>query len=65
MLSSEFERFQRRLRDHQIDIWADHVRAATAGVPAERARMTALAVVCLLEYFLLRPVHRRRWRGRG
>ena len=51
MLSSEFERFQRGLRDRQIDIWADHIRATTAGVPAERARMAALAVVCLLEYF--------------
>lgn len=51
MLSPEFQRFHHDLRDRQIDIWADHILAAGTGTSAERARMSALAVVCLLEYF--------------
>ncbi|GAB3155235.1 TetR/AcrR family transcriptional regulator [Amycolatopsis stemonae] len=53
MLSSEFERFHHGLRDRQVDVWADHILAtpAWAEVPTERARMAALAVVCLLESF--------------
>jgi AcrR family transcriptional regulator len=51
MLSPEFQRFHHDLRDRHIDIWADHILASGADMPAERARMSALAVVCLLEYF--------------
>ena len=53
MLSSEFQRFYHDLRDRQVDIWAGHIlgSGASAGMSAERARMSALAVVCLLEYF--------------
>lgn len=53
MLSSEFERFHRGLRDRQVDVWTDHILAtrAWAGAPVESARLSALAVVCLLEYF--------------
>jgi AcrR family transcriptional regulator len=51
MLSAEFQRFNDDLRDRQIDIWADHIVDARAGASPQRARMSALAVVCLLEYF--------------
>lgn len=51
MLSPEFRRFHHDLRDRQIDIWADHILDARTGTSAERARVSALAVVCLLEYF--------------
>ncbi len=53
MLSSDFQRFYHGLRDRQVDIWAGHIlgSGAPAGTSAERARMSALAVVCLLEYF--------------
>ncbi|MFI9388067.1 TetR/AcrR family transcriptional regulator [Kutzneria sp. NPDC052558] len=53
MLSSEFQRFHHGLRDRLVDVWADHIAAtpAQADLPADRARMSALAVVCLLESF--------------
>ncbi len=51
MLSQEFRRFYHDLRDRQVDIWAGHIlgSGASAGPSAERARMSALAVVCLPE----------------
>jgi AcrR family transcriptional regulator len=51
VLSPEFQRLHHDFRDREIDIWAAHLLAAGAGLSAERARMSALAVVCLLEYF--------------
>lgn len=51
MLSAEFERFNEDLRDRQIDIWANHILYARRGMSPQQARILALAVVCLLEYF--------------
>ncbi|MFF5291081.1 TetR/AcrR family transcriptional regulator [Paractinoplanes globisporus] len=51
MLNAEFQGFNDDLRDRQIDIWANHILDAKAGISAPQARMSALAVVCLLEYF--------------
>ncbi|GAA3713860.1 hypothetical protein GCM10022224_094320 [Nonomuraea antimicrobica] len=50
MLSSEFRRIHHDLRERQVEIWAGHILTLDGGTD-EQARVTALAVVCMLEYF--------------
>jgi AcrR family transcriptional regulator len=51
MLSAEFQGFHDGLRARQIDIWANHILDSKVGMSPQRAQMSALAVVCMLEYF--------------
>lgn len=52
MLSEDFRRIHHGLRDRHVDGWTRHVcEARGAAADAEEDRLTALAIVSMLEYF--------------
>ena len=53
--NDEFRQIHLRVRDHQVGIWSAHL--AEANPDLADPRLTALGVVCLLEYFCYELLH--------
>lgn len=53
VMSEDFRRIHHRLRERQVGVWTQHVRETRLPVARteEGARIAALALVCMLEYF--------------